>query len=269
MRGLEALWTFCSSTQLRDSSSIEWYVQWANILKWSKKALAVWLMLEEIGYHDLIRMIHSFDNNTIEALFDEGLQCLECIQPNAIEPSESEDIQVFVGLLDEPMNRRFFYYNREFMHKSYMHVMETVCDKIFGETSAIEVDESGMRPVVRPLGEGTSSHGAALGIFWTHNEPGEVLAHASDEVPMQSNLNPDASEFYPGQTPEETRTMFLTFSSGYLLSREEIVNFFTSNWGPVVKEVVIERIRPGQDPTSPHDKASTPMSQPHMTTLHM
>lgn len=76
-----------------------------------KKASALWLMLEKIGYHDLIRMIHSFDNNTIEALFDEGLQCLECIQPNAIEPSESEDTQVFVGLRNEPMNRRFFYYN--------------------------------------------------------------------------------------------------------------------------------------------------------------
>ncbi|KAM3686954.1 hypothetical protein ACJW31_10G040500 [Castanea mollissima] len=169
-----------------------------------KKALALWLMLEEIGYHDLIRMIHSFDNNTIEALFDEGLQCLECIQPNAIELSESEDTQVFVGLLDGPMNRRFFYYNREFMHESYMHVMETVCDKIFGETLAIECSPR---------------------IFRTHNEPGEVLAHASDEVPKQSNLNPNASEFYPRQTPEETR-----------------------NWGPVVKEVVIERTRPGKDP---------------------
>ena len=110
------------------------------------------------------------------------------ILPNAIEPSESEDTQVFVGLLDEPMNRRFFYYNREFMHKSYMHVMETVCDKIFGETSAIEVDESGMRPVIRPIGEGASSHGAALGIFRTHNEPGEVLAHASDEVPKATKF---------------------------------------------------------------------------------
>ncbi|KAK9984727.1 hypothetical protein SO802_034252 [Lithocarpus litseifolius] len=150
-----------------------------------KKAVALWLMLVEIGYHDLIRMIHSFDNNTIEALFDGGLQCLECIQPNVIEPSESEDTQVFVGLLDEPMNRS-------------------------------------------PWN------------FWTHNEPGEVLAHASDEVPKQSNLNPDASEFYPGQTPEETRSMFQTFSSGYPLSQEEIVNFFTSNWGPVVTQAVIE-----------------------------
>lgn len=59
------------------------------------------------------------------------------------------------------------------MHKSYMHCMETVCDKIFGETLAIVVDESGMRPVISPIGKGTSSHGAAPGIFRTHNEPGE------------------------------------------------------------------------------------------------
>lgn len=184
-----------------------------------KTAMALWLMLEEIGYHELIRMVHSYDDdNIIEALFNEALQCLEFIQPNAAapttEPADEEDTPVFLGLFDDPVSFRFFYYNREFMYKRYVHIMETVCDKIFGENAAIEVDESGMKPVARPLGEGSNQ---------------ALLEQGGHEASSKlSNLNPGANEFRPGQTHEDTRTMFLTFSKGHPLSREEIVHFFTS-----------------------------------------
>ncbi|XVF13422.1 hypothetical protein REPUB_Repub08aG0206400 [Reevesia pubescens] len=206
-----------------------------------KTAMALWLMLEEIGYHELIRMIHSYDDNTIETLFNEALKCLEFIQPNAAPPTESDDTPVFLGLFDEPMNFRFFYYNREFMYKRYVHIVETVCDKIFGENAAIEVDESGLKPVARPFGEGsTSSHASSESNLGRMNQLFEAL--------KLSNLNPGANEFRPGQTSEDTRTMFLTFSKGHPLSREEIVHFFTSNWGEVVQDVVIEQSHAGQEP---------------------
>ncbi|XP_031273819.1 uncharacterized protein LOC116132304 isoform X1 [Pistacia vera] len=194
-----------------------------------KRTIALWLVLEEIGYHDLIRTIYSYDNKTIEALSNEALQCLECMKPDALEPTVLHDNPVFQGLLDEPMNFRFFYYNREFIYKRYMHIMETVCNKIFGDTAAIEVDESGLRPVVRPFIE--SSSAAAINV-----------------TPRESNLNAEASEFHPTQSPEDAKTMFLTFSKGHPLTREEIVNFFTSKWGEVVEDVIIEQSRLGQDP---------------------
>ncbi|KAF5734401.1 hypothetical protein HS088_TW16G00850 [Tripterygium wilfordii] len=191
-----------------------------------KRSIALWLMLGEIGHHDLIRTIHSYDNNAIDILFDEALCCLECIQPDATEPTEAEDdARLFITLFDEPVNRRFFYYNKEFMYKRYEHIMETVCEKIFGQNAAIEVDESGAWPVLaRQFGEEYSS------------------------TNQYSNLNPNAPEFNPGQTPEDSRTMFLTFSKGHPLSRQEIVQFFTSNWGGVVQDVVIEQSRTGRDP---------------------
>lgn len=192
-----------------------------------KKSIALWLMLEEIGYHDLIRIIYSHDNKTIEAVFNEALKCLECIKPNAAEPTLLDDATpaVFQGLLDDPMSSRFFYYNREFMYKRYIHIMETVCSKIFGEAAAIEVDESGMRPVVGPAGQlfgqgRSSSSGVAVASEINSTEPA-----GGSEAAIESNLlNPDASEFYP----EDARTMFLTFSKGYPLTRQEIIHFFTS-----------------------------------------
>lgn len=190
-----------------------------------KSAMALWLMLEEIGYHELIRIIHSYDDDTIDAFFQEALQCLLFIQPNASSPSdEPYDTPVFLGLFDEPMNFRFFYYNREFMYKRCVHIMDTVCDKIFGENAAIEVDESGLKPAARPLGEGSTTSQV---IGESSSNPSLELIQYMEATKVW-NLNPGANEFRPGQTPEDTRTMFLTFSKGHPLSREEIFHFFTS-----------------------------------------
>lgn len=177
-----------------------------------KRTIALWLVLEEIGYHDLIRTIHSLDNKTIEALSNEALQCLKFIKPDAVEHTLLDNIPVFQGLLDEPMNISFFYYNRELIYKRYIHFMETVCNKIFGDTAAIEVDESGLRPVVRPFTQSFKSAQAA----------------AINETPRESNLNPEAPAFHPVQSPDDAKMMFLTFSKGHPLTREEIINFFTS-----------------------------------------
>ncbi|MBA0611433.1 hypothetical protein Godav_012121 [Gossypium davidsonii] len=211
-----------------------------------KSAMTLWLMLEEIGYHELIRIIHSYDDDTIDAFFEEALQCLQFIQPNVSSPSdESYDTPVFLGLFDEPMNYRFFYYNREFMYKRYVHIMDTVCDKIFGENAAIEVDESGLKPAARPLGEGSTTSQV---IGESNSNPSLELKQYIESTKV-SNLNPGANEFRPGQTPEDTRTMFITFSKGHPLSGEEIFHFFTSNWGEVVQDVVIEHTsHPGQEP---------------------
>lgn len=209
-----------------------------------KKAIALWLMLEEIGYHDLIRTINSSDNAAIESLFYEALQCLACIQPDSVQPFQSDETPIFTGLFDEPMNPRFFYYNSEFVYKRFM---DTVCDQIFGETKAVEVDESSLWPAINPFGEGSSTghDGIAMHAAGTSSRAsGQVIGETS----RQSSLNSDASEFNPGQTPEDSRTMFLTFSLGHPLSRDEIIDFFTSNRGEVVQNIFIERTQPGKDP---------------------
>lgn len=113
-----------------------------------KTTIALWLLLEEIGYHDLIQTINYQNNKTIEALFNEALLCLECIQPDKTEPVVLHHTPVF----EETKN-----YSRDFMCKRYMHIIETVCDKIFVESGVIEVDESGTGPVLsrdRPFGKG-------------------------------------------------------------------------------------------------------------------
>ncbi|KAM7272819.1 hypothetical protein ACFE04_027483 [Oxalis oulophora] len=203
-----------------------------------KEAIALLLMLEELGYHDLIRTINSYDNKTVDVLFDEALLCVECIKSNtSATPITVEDTPVFSGLLEEPMNLRFFHYNTQFMYKRYSHIMHSVCDKIFGEDKAIEVDESGTRAVIVKSPDWSNFPAA-----------GSVVRKKDKDVTKKLKLNHDALEFHPKATPEDARTMFLTFSKGYPLSHEEIFQFFTSKWGRVVQEVLIEHTHEGVEP---------------------
>ncbi|KAJ4831600.1 hypothetical protein Tsubulata_015286, partial [Turnera subulata] len=211
-----------------------------------KKAIALWLALEQLGYPGLIRTISSYDNSSVEALFYKALQGIHCMHPDAVQPRESDVNPVSVALFDEPMNPVFIHRNRELMYSLYGHVMDTVCDKIFGETMALEVDESGSKPVIRRQGEESSQQG--LAIYVPEAGTFSELGGQASEQSRLSNLNPDATGFYPEHTREESRKMFLTFSKGHPLSSEEIVSFFTSNWGQVVESVSVEPTQHGKDP---------------------
>ncbi|KAF8364729.1 hypothetical protein HHK36_011008 [Tetracentron sinense] len=209
--------------------------------RFAKMAIALWLVMEEIGYYDLIRTIFSRDERTVEALFNEAVACLNCIGPNAIVPTGVNDTPILAGLFGEPISRRFFYYNRHFVLNRVTHVMNTVCNDIFGETAAIEIDDLTKHPV----GISSSTEGITCS-----------LANSSDHAESSiqgslgnSSLNPQARPFSPGElAPEEKRSMFLTFSNGYPFSRLEILEFFTSRWGNVVDDVLIERTPLGIEP---------------------
>ncbi|KAK3157133.1 hypothetical protein QOZ80_2AG0116620 [Eleusine coracana subsp. coracana] len=76
-----------------------------------------------------------------------------------------------------------------------------------------------------------------------------------------STLNPMASpwvpievvqatlpEDYSSPLPEDYRSLFVTFSKGYPVSKEEILEFFNSTFGPCVETVMLEKVQPGQVP---------------------
>ncbi|CAL5028018.1 unnamed protein product [Urochloa decumbens] len=48
---------------------------------------------------------------------------------------------------------------------------------------------------------------------------------------------------------EDGRSLFITFSKGYPLTREEVEEFFTERWGNCVAKVMTEKTPPGELPT--------------------
>ncbi|KAE8788872.1 hypothetical protein D1007_36989 [Hordeum vulgare] len=52
----------------------------------------------------------------------------------------------------------------------------------------------------------------------------------------------------PGAVPEDCRSMFITFSKGMPLHREEIFEYFTEKWGDCVMRVLMEKTKGGHVP---------------------
>ncbi|CAL5032702.1 unnamed protein product [Urochloa decumbens] len=53
----------------------------------------------------------------------------------------------------------------------------------------------------------------------------------------------------PEMEEDEGRSLFITFSKGYPLTREEVEEFFTERWGNCVAKVMMEKTPPGELPT--------------------
>ncbi|OVA13124.1 hypothetical protein BVC80_7351g9 [Macleaya cordata] len=205
----------------------------------ARLVIAVWLLLEELGFYDLIQKLYGNVDSVVEAIFDETASCLKCMDPiNGEQPRGINDTPFLEQILDEPMNRRFFYFNRDILLNRVTYIMKTVCTVIFDENTAKQVEDNMVHPVVRGVGEGSNT---------------QVRLLPSDQNPIHSSstLNPFARQFTLREAQwisPDHRSMFLTFSNGYPLSREEIIHFFTLNWGPVVEDVLMERTPDDNNP---------------------
>ncbi|XP_026383083.1 uncharacterized protein LOC113278469 [Papaver somniferum] len=178
----------------------------------AKIVIAFWLVLEEMGYFDLIQAISTKCDSVVKQKFNETASFINYLVPNpGAEPIDTSDRPFLAGLIEIPFSRVDLYNCRYQLLERLNHIMQTVCNVIFTENEANKVEE------------------APSSSKQTQN--------------LQSNLNPLAKPFSVPEpsTPTDQRSMFLTFSNGFPCSREEIFSFFTSKLGPVVESVMLER----------------------------
>ncbi|KAF9602673.1 hypothetical protein IFM89_030561 [Coptis chinensis] len=188
----------------------------------AKQAMSFWFCMEELGYFDLVENIILADDTLVEIIFNETMSCLECVGPNARHPSEDTDEVVAMSeILNEPIRRRFIYFNRDTIFNRMNHFLNTVCNLIFNENAAV--------PTFYARGESSTQ--------------GQVSRPSS-------SLDPSARPF-SSNVPPEYRTMFLTFSHGYPIPKEEILEFFAKRWGDVVEDLIFESIEGKPEKTEP------------------
>ncbi|KAF6146756.1 hypothetical protein GIB67_004933 [Kingdonia uniflora] len=205
----------------------------------AKYVIGLWLWLVQLGYSDLIKKIKSLSDLAINALYDETLLCLRRVMLEPVEIrvggySRIDDIPILATLMNGNLNidSGIFEFARKLARDGINGIVTEVCSRIFTDTAAREVQDPVIQPVFRPHGEGCSSS-----LFY---------GHCSDV--SSTLINPFAMPFYSrleqtsgvDQIPDEEndRTLFLTFSRGYPITREQIVGFFISKWGEVVERLI-------------------------------
>ncbi|OAY71577.1 uncharacterized protein LOC109714668 [Ananas comosus] len=202
-------------------------------IKW---VMALWLWFESIGHHEFIRHVSAYrDDDVVRRFLAEAWACLSRLSGRPIDPAQVDDqLPSTNSLISEPVDLRFFEYHKSEAAAGVRYFFDNVCEVIFDDELMERVARDAERPdnvhaMSSGFGEGTSSTpiGSRLSV-----------------------LNPMARPWAPGlnHSPEDQRSMFITFSRGYPISREDIAEFFNSRYGPCVEVVMIERAPPGQPP---------------------
>lgn len=164
-----------------------------------KLVIALWLWLESIGHHDFISRVSSVhDANVVLGFVAEAEACLGRLLVGDGGRGEGDDgIPLTASLMaPEEMDLRFFDYHRQHAVKGIHHFFHNVCQVILDD-------------VVVVVGAASS------------DAPAEATSAALN--PMAKPWSPEAN-----QTSEDQRSMFITFSRGHPISREDIIEFFSA-----------------------------------------
>ncbi|KAK9099226.1 hypothetical protein Syun_026271 [Stephania yunnanensis] len=207
----------------------------------ARRIMSLWICLEEFGYYALIRKIGSLHDQIVEAVFEETTTCLACIEHDAQEPTSIDDTPLLARLAEEPLDRRFFYYNREILRGRFKHFMNSVCNIIFRRDDIDLAEEFATLNITLPFGESSTTQVDAADLSLNSSTTSYQASTQGNQRSMTSYLFPFVRSFGLQLPPREQRSLFVTFSRGYPVSKEEILEFFTLRWGQVVEDITLEQ----------------------------
>ncbi|OVA16297.1 hypothetical protein BVC80_7333g7 [Macleaya cordata] len=180
----------------------------------AKMVIALWMLLEDLAFDDVIKTIYESVNSTVEAIIDDTIPCFNCMDPiNGEEPTSVDDIPFLGRILDQPLSRRFFYFNRDSFLNRVIQNMDIISSVVLEDKTAKEVHDRD--PVVAPV------------------------VRASDDQGASSTSNPSGKQFLVGE--KSTSQLQDQKYNEYPLNREEIDHFFASKWGrPMGEDFIME-----------------------------
>ncbi|CAN6288783.1 unnamed protein product [Urochloa humidicola] len=208
--------------------------------------IALWLWLESAGHHNFIRRVAAFPGPVVLRFVEEAMACLRCLtsssQGATIGDNNGRDrrLPCTNALLAVPIDDvGYFQGRREVLDgvtHQYRSVCLAVCD-VGSSTICVPINTSGV-PAALPMVSST-----------VHAAP-RMAPLPQNPVAASFPLNPLAPPWIPMQSPlpDDYRTLFITFSKGYPISKEDIMEFFNSVFGPCVETVMVEKVAPGQCP---------------------
>lgn len=204
--------------------------------------IALWLWFESIGHYDFIGHVAANSNEVVLGFLEEAQACIDRLL-GVQDPNRGEELPLTNSLVTEPMMLRFFEYHRIVAVDGVCYFLQNVCKIIFDDITVERVAQDADHPDNRRVlesgnpgrsGVGTSKQGviprgAPTAMSVTADLMGGPVAGAMPPQPPRSMLNPLARPWSPATdpSPEDQRSMFITFSRGHPISREDILDFFT------------------------------------------
>uniref|UniRef100_A0A2C9WPK8 RRM domain-containing protein n=1 Tax=Manihot esculenta TaxID=3983 RepID=A0A2C9WPK8_MANES len=218
-----------------------------KVIEECMKVIAFWMWLDSQGFQNIITNLSSHDDQFLSFVYDEAVSVLSSLQANST-PSPNAMLNTLT-LAQRFLSPSVILSDKEEVLKSITDIYTKICCVLFEDFLKEKGTQLGMRGEEETTQKITEWHGT--GHNWkTSYAVSSSTAHAH----AHSNLNPSAKEWNPinERLPEEDRCLFLTFSNGYPLTENQIINFFSSKHGPCVERVYVHR------PYDPRNESNEP-----------
>ncbi|XP_025792418.1 uncharacterized protein LOC112873624 [Panicum hallii] len=210
--------------------------------------IALWLWFESVGHHDFIRRVAALPGPVVLRFVEEAIACLRCLANPPGQGATASDgdgrdrrLPCTNALLTEHINDVAYFQGRREVLDGVSHQHRSICLAVcnVGNTTTCMPSNTGGVPATPPM---VSSPIRATP---------RVVPLPLNPMATSFPLNPMASPWIPimqSPLPDDYRSLFITFSKGYPISKEDIMEFFNSVFGPCVETVMVEKVAPGQQP---------------------
>lgn len=210
-----------------------------KVIEECMKVIAFWMWLDSQGFQNIITNLSSHDDQFLSFVYDEAVSVLSSLQANST-PSPNAMLNTLT-LAQRFLSPSVILSDKEEVLKSITDIYTKICCVLFEDFLKEKGTQLGMRGEEETTQKITEWHGpsregssnvetvfSGTGHNWkTSYAVSSSTAHAHAHA--HSNLNPSAKEWNPinERLPEEDRCLFLTFSNGYPLTENQIINFFS------------------------------------------
>ncbi|XP_073002612.1 uncharacterized protein [Typha latifolia] len=195
----------------------------------ARNVVALFMWLDLIGI-DVVNYVGGLRNHsTIVMIVAEAEKILNCIRHDGIPASELRiEIPILSSLVSENIDLCFFDFHKDVVVRGLAQVLDGVGALIFDDK---------LQKLFR-------SHEATV-------RAAEEEARKRGSRANLPRLPPELAKTYNPRlvsASEDCRSMFITFSKGFPVGREEIVEYFTEKWGNCIERVMMERTATGITP---------------------
>lgn len=200
--------------------------------------IALWLWLESVGHHNFIRRVAALPGPVVLRFVEEAVACLRCLAGQCqaatadVEDGRGKRLPCTNALLTEPIDDAGYFQSHREILDGVTHYYRSVClavCNVNNSTTCMPNNTAGV-PVAPPMVSSpihTTPRVAPLPLNpMAASFPLNPMA--TPWIPMQSPLM--EAPWIPMQSPlpDDYRSLFITFSKGYPISREDIMEFFDS-----------------------------------------
>lgn len=188
--------------------------------------MAAWLWLEEKGYPNIVVKMVEMPDATVNALANEAVLCLKCLDPSTPSAALSGGIPITARLMERDISLQLFRQNRFTATTGIKNFLNTICCQIFTDI---------LQQVMAGTSQSTSNQP-----FDLPGSPHPIFGPITI-VPTTTQCDFPTGELWGWQATdcasEDDRTIFLTFSRGFPVLEEEVKELFTKKYGDCVKSV--------------------------------